>query len=581
MILSIVCTSCISTLQAGGMKGKQMIDLIFSLEAKIIDYMVRNVPNSGIFALDIASAFPSLSRKYLFWFLKRLGLPKRFRRIIWSLHRASKGIICFKNLLFGTLDIETGVGQGDPSAMQLFVLAYDPLIRFIDRSLSPFDHIVLPFCDDLALAVSNVCESWGIIMRCFIIIEKVSSLRMNNEKTQFLLTSSSTSDHDKNSIMSIDSQVTEGQFLSAIKYLGIILGSDCVAHNWEMVISDYISTSRFIASLDCGLLTKISLYNMIAITKLSYVASFFPPNIAAIRAEKRALQLLCRGPWNAIPPNLLKSVKSIGIPSQATDLLTLSIASRIRVAQVTSHSVLRCNRELDALFNGFDIVLKYLDYKVCNSTSIKSICLEYNNFIGINPLNAGEHISQRTIYNKVASQSAPFSFESFVSLKATRILGSVPCEWQVNCVVSRLRFASLKSAALTFTHIRTISNHWCTRSRFGAKNLGCLFSCGHETDAIKHTCICNSFWQAFFRVARIPPFLITLNRVTLFSDDLCPMDDHEFRSLIIGLHICFLCFNSCRHGQSLSDRLVEHHLSHFMRRHHLASAMLSNLQLKQ
>ena len=69
LFLSIVCSQCITTLQAGGMKGKQMIDLIFTLEAKVIDYIVRNVPNSGIFALDIASAFPSLSRRYLFWVL--------------------------------------------------------------------------------------------------------------------------------------------------------------------------------------------------------------------------------------------------------------------------------------------------------------------------------------------------------------------------------------------------------------------------------------------------------------------------------------------------------------------------------
>ena len=45
-----------------GMKGKQMIGLIFILEAKVVDYIVRNVPNSGIFALDIASAFSSLRK---------------------------------------------------------------------------------------------------------------------------------------------------------------------------------------------------------------------------------------------------------------------------------------------------------------------------------------------------------------------------------------------------------------------------------------------------------------------------------------------------------------------------------------
>jgi len=42
-VLSMVCSSSIATLQSGGMKGHQMIDLIFTLEAKVIDFVVRNV----------------------------------------------------------------------------------------------------------------------------------------------------------------------------------------------------------------------------------------------------------------------------------------------------------------------------------------------------------------------------------------------------------------------------------------------------------------------------------------------------------------------------------------------------------
>ena len=144
---------------------------------------------------------------------------------------------------------------------------------------------------------------------------------------------------------------------------------------------DYLATTRFIASLDCGLMIKISLYNMLAIAKMSYVASFLPPNKDALKAENRALQTLCRGPWNAIPPALLKSVKQIGMPAQAIDLTVLSIASKIRVAHETSQNIFVLNSEIDKVYNGFDIVLIYLDYKLSNSTCIKSICNAYNNFV--------------------------------------------------------------------------------------------------------------------------------------------------------------------------------------------------------
>ena len=578
MILSSVCSSCITTRQAGGMRGKQMIDLIFTLEAKVIDYIVRNVPNSGIFALDIASAFPSLSRTYLFWVLKHMHLPKAFRRLIESLHTMSKGTVCFKNLLFASLLINTGVKQGDPSAMQLFILGYDPLIKFISAALSPVEHLLLPYCDDLALIVANVLLAWQILLTCFNLIGKIASLHMNNEKTQFLLTSS-TKDQDAIDIMLLDSNISPNQFRPSLKYLGMLIGPDCLNENWEQVLCDFLATSRFISSLDCGLLTKISLYNMLAISKLSYVASFLPPNPAAFKAENRALQTLCRGPWNAIPPNLLKSVKQIGMPSQATDLNVLSIASKIRVAHVTSQNVFAMCTEIDTVYNGFDIVLIYLDYKMCNSTCIKSICNAYNDFVSSNGIYGTGLFSQKKVYSRLWNLRTPFCFKGFLAIKTTRILGYTPSDTQISNIISAYLFASSKSFAITFSHIRTISNHWCTKSRFQCKNKGCVFSCGNITDNIKHTCICASFWSAFFKVSGIPPFPISLEKVAIFSQDSSLICDSELHTILIGLHICFLCFNACKHGKFLSERLIQHHLSHFMRQHHKAAVVLRGLQV--
>ena len=135
--------------------------------------------------------------------LKQMKLPANFRRLIRSLHMDSCGIVRFKKWLFDAIGIFTGVKQGDPSAMQLFILGYDPLIRFISAALSPVEHIILPYCDDLALMVANVLLAWQILMKCFDFIKKVSSLCLNNDKTQFLLTSS-TKELDAANIVNVD-----------------------------------------------------------------------------------------------------------------------------------------------------------------------------------------------------------------------------------------------------------------------------------------------------------------------------------------------------------------------------------------
>ena len=137
---------------------------------------------------------------------------------------------------------------------------------------------------------------------------------------------------------------------------------------------------------------------------------------------------------------------------------------------------------------------------------------------------------------------------------------------------------SSKSFALAFTHIRTISNHWCTRSRFGAKFKGCIFGCGGETDAIRHSCACPTFWESFFRTACFVPFLITPEKVLVLSEDGNPISDSHAHMIFICLHTCFLCYHACRHGHNFCDRLIQHHLSHFLRQHSRVSTLYLNLK---
>ena len=114
---------------------------------------------------------------------------------------------------------------------------------------------------DLGVACLSIHAVWSIIIIwCFHLIERFSSLRLNNDNTQFLLTSNSTFQGDIVAICGIDSMVSPSQFGKTVKYLGIWLGSNILDANWNALVDEYIGTYRFVGSLDCGLLTKISLY---------------------------------------------------------------------------------------------------------------------------------------------------------------------------------------------------------------------------------------------------------------------------------------------------------------------------------
>ena len=580
MVLSHICAACIASCQFGGMKGLQMIDHIFAMEAKIVEYVVCNMPNSGIFACDIAAAFPSLSRRYLLWVLRTMKIPRKLYRIIKNLHRASFAFVCVRNRLFQKILIASGVKQGDPSAMQLFILAYDPIIRFIDSALHPVEHYLFAYCDDLAIACLNLAAAWGIIMRCFSIIRKVSALALNADKTQFLSTSNRTKLEDIDLITTLDDKVSASQFRAAIKYLGIFLGYDALKTNWDSVSSDFVAIARFIGSLDCGIVTKVSLYNMLAISKLSFVAAFFPPSRDILKVEKRALQLLLRGPWNAIPDGFVKNLKCIGLPTQARDLATLSSASRIRVAASTSKSVLDCYRKCeDVLKNSHEVVLNQLDSHFLHQSCLHHVVFQHTRFVQEFPNFAGKVISQKEAYSHLFESRPVFDYKALLVKRLARYFPLDDVSHRVHLVLESYRAStSTLGFAPPLSHIRAICNHWCTYSRFGHKDHPCCFGCGHGSDNIKHVIACPKFVEVFFGVCGIPSQHLEFDDIIFLNGDWIGSSSFRIKFVLLATHICFLCYNACRHGMHFSARLALHKLYTYTRKHHKTAVFLRHFK---
>ena len=101
-------------------------------------------------------------------------------------------------------------------------------------------------------------------------------------------------------------------------------------------LAKFAETAAFISTLDCGFATAVALYNMLAISKLSYIAAFCRPTKHVHRVERWALQKITCGPFNAIPCGALHSLKAIGLPFQALKVDDISFAAGVRSANITS-----------------------------------------------------------------------------------------------------------------------------------------------------------------------------------------------------------------------------------------------------
>ena len=211
---------------------------------------------------------------------------------------------------------------------------------------------------------------------------------------------------------------------------------------------DFLTVSRFIGSLDCGIVTKISLYNMLAISKLSYVAAFLPPNRDILKVEKRALQLLLRGPWNAIPDGVVKNLKCLGLPVEARDLSIMSSASRIRVAASTSNAVKDLHSKCDRLMRKSDcVILRHLDDHFLHQSCLHHVVFQHSRFEQEFPQFVGQKVSQKVAYQCLSGKRIPYDFKRLVSARLARYF---PLESFESCIPSALGHYKSSHATLGF-----------------------------------------------------------------------------------------------------------------------------------
>ena len=349
--LGVVAQSVIGSSQVGGVSGRFMGDHIIDLESKLVKYVVTRSKFGGIIAIDQRTAFPALSRDFLFWVFRNLGVPRRILKVIKSLYSRCFGTISIGGKLFSRIPFNSGVKQGDPSSMVLFVLAFDPILRFIAHGLTPFDTHVFGMCDDTALATENIIDCWKKLIPIFSMVTRFSCLSLNLKKTQILFADRAAADLLRDTLLSIDAQLSTDNFKDFVRYLGICIGPGADSVQWIRAARSYMETIRFIRALSAGRTTSIVLYNILVHSKLMFIASFAAPNRVILELERYGQQIITCGPYFAYPPKLLQNMKRLGFRVETASLELSSIAARCRNARFTPSNFEKTCDFLDTLQN--------------------------------------------------------------------------------------------------------------------------------------------------------------------------------------------------------------------------------------
>jgi hypothetical protein len=549
-----------------GVSGRVMSDHVLDLESKAIGFMLRRCPDSGIVALDQAAAFPTLSRRFLFWVLRLMKVPRNFRKLIKRLLAPSHGTISIKGCSLLRILMSGGVKQGCPAAMVLFTLAFDPIIRWICSVLSPFDCFVGAYCDDIGIVTNNLISTWTLLSKLFKLVTKFASLQLNLDKTQIMIIVHANKQIISDALVSISPELAHS-VVDAVKYLGVFVGPGAQAMQWTLASENFLDAVRFLLSLDCGLTATISLFNILALPRLAWLASFINPPCHIRKLVSDSILRLTRGPWNAIPVRCATALKEIGFKNQFCDTVVQSFASRARNAcsTISNYHATSIALQASLICNDRNLEPQDTDWLRHSVFQNLSDAIDHCRSSGIPISTDGTQdgiVYQSKVHKLLlhANHSRLEFCRSTFQRRLSRFFEVGTFEHCIDHIFAMYRLLGSKyKQCIIVSHLRAVCNQWCTNRRFGLVARHCLF-CSAHSDSLEHYLVCARFASHFCSAINHDFFLPTTENLLCLTHLGNDLNTKAAAFCCIYLHTAFRCYNSCRHGKKMSLRLIRFQL---------------------
>jgi len=178
--------------------------------------------------------------------------------------------------MFKEIHQDSGVKQGDPSSMALFILAYDLILRWISAQLSPYDAALFGMCDDLAIATTNAPESCKIFENIFYLVQRFASLQLNATKTQIVFARNEDVLAAARGRLNGSFGLKRSSFNDYLFYLGVHIGPGAAKVQWSDITKGFREIIGFIRGLNSGLTSSLVLYNAWRILSSPMLPHLFP-----------------------------------------------------------------------------------------------------------------------------------------------------------------------------------------------------------------------------------------------------------------------------------------------------------------
>ncbi|XP_043697301.1 uncharacterized protein LOC122648107 [Telopea speciosissima] len=188
----------VSDNQSAFIKGRSIVDNILVCHDVVRGIEQKGTPPTAVLKIDLHKAYDSLSRKFLFEIMERMGFPSKFIRWVKACVDTPSFSILLNGSPTGYFRGKRGIRQGDPLSPYLFTIAmegFSALMRKLEVegqiSLLPrckSSHLThLIFADDLMIFVKAVPDSILACLGALSDFHTYSGLRLNRAKSSIIL----------------------------------------------------------------------------------------------------------------------------------------------------------------------------------------------------------------------------------------------------------------------------------------------------------------------------------------------------------------------------------------------------------
>ena len=298
-----------------------------------------NTPLASLI-IDFSRAFDTIGNTYLKSVLNFSNFGPKFVLMVSSTFKNRKTCILTDCGLTQNFDNKLGIIQGDLPSPDLFKIAINPLIiklclsptlkipRSIPYNFNRDDNnvnVVSGFADDMENFMEVKAES---LQKCYDILTnfgKMSNLKINNSKTQIIITGGLPSLDFIRKVEELDFEISENFTILGLSLHKSLNNTSLI---WDKILQKIVNLRNFWNLFNLSIPGRVSIIKTYFYSQLSYLGSIFePPDKFLADFEKCVVSFLKQGGRIAKDRIFLDCSKGgLGLPNPKDFLTSLKVS---------------------------------------------------------------------------------------------------------------------------------------------------------------------------------------------------------------------------------------------------------------